>query len=90
VANTHDRLEFSAQAGEVTEQSARDLRGALEFLGKLRIAHQARQMAQGRAPDNFLALEELSNFERSHLKEAFSMVQTLQDVLGQRYAGGRI
>lgn len=89
VANTHDRLEVSAQAGEVTEQSARDLRGALEFLGKLRIAHQARQMGQGKAPDNFLALEELSNFERSHLKEAFSVVQTLQGVLGQRYAGGR-
>jgi CBS domain-containing protein len=89
VANTHDRLEVSAQAGEVTEQSARDLRGALAFLGKLRIAHQARQMAQGKAPDNFLALEELSNFERSHLKEAFSVVQTLQGVLGQRYAGGR-
>jgi CBS domain-containing protein len=89
VANTHDRLEVSAQAGEVTEQSARDLRGALEFLGKLRMAHQARQMAQGQAPDNFLALEELSNFERSHLKEAFSVVQTLQGVLGQRYAGGR-
>jgi CBS domain-containing protein len=89
VANTHDRLERSAQTGEVTEQSAHDLRGALEFLGKLRIAHQARQMAQGKAPDNFLALEELSNFERSHLKEAFSVVQTLQGVLGQRYAGGR-
>jgi CBS domain-containing protein len=89
VANTHDRLEVSAQAGEVTEQSAHDLRGALEFLGKLRMAHQARQMAQGQAPDNFLALEELSNFERSHLKEAFSVVQTLQGVLGQRYAGGR-
>jgi len=89
VANTHDRLEQSAQAGEVTEQSARDLRGALEFLGKLRIAHQARQMAQGQAPDNFLALEELSNFERSHLKDAFSVVQTLQGVLGQRYSGGQ-
>jgi CBS domain-containing protein len=89
VANTHDRLEVSAQAGEVTEQSAHDLRGALEFLGKLRMAHQARQMAQGQAPDNFLGLEELSNFERSHLKDAFSVVQTLQGVLGQRYAGGR-
>jgi len=88
-ANTHDRLEVSSQAGEVSEQSARDLRDALEFLGKLRIAHQARQMAQGKAPDNFLALEELSNFERSHLKNAFAVVQTLQGVLGQRYSGGR-
>ncbi|MDD5028176.1 MAG: putative nucleotidyltransferase substrate binding domain-containing protein [Rhodoferax sp.] len=89
VANTHDRLEVSAQAGEVSKQGARDLRDALEFLGKLRIAHQARQTRQGKDPDNFLALEELSNFERSHLKEAFSVVQTLQSVLQQRYAGGQ-
>ncbi|GAB4396930.1 MAG: DUF294 nucleotidyltransferase-like domain-containing protein [Rhodoferax sp.] len=89
VANTHDRLSVSAQAGEVSEQAARDLRDALEFLGKLRIAHQARQTREGQTPDNFLRLEELSNFERSHLKEAFSVVQTLQGVLAQRYAGGR-
>nr|HRL99130.1 putative nucleotidyltransferase substrate binding domain-containing protein [Acidovorax sp.] len=62
---------------------------ALEFLSKLRIAHQARQMEKGEAPGNFMALEELSNFERSHLKEAFSVVQTLQGVLGQRYQTGR-
>jgi CBS domain-containing protein len=90
--NTHDRLEMVAvagAAGEVSPQSARDLREALEFISKLRIRHQARQMAQGQAPDNFLALEELSNFERSHLKEAFSVVHTVQGVLGQRYQAGR-
>ncbi|MBH1977856.1 MAG: CBS domain-containing protein [Comamonadaceae bacterium] len=87
--NTHDRLEQVAQAGEVSPQSARDLRDALEFLSKLRIDHQARQITQGQEPDNFLALEELSNFERSHLKEAFAVVQTLQGVLGQRYQTGR-
>lgn len=89
VANTHDRLEVAAQAGEVSAQSARDLRDALEFLGKLRIAHQARQTRQHKAPDNFLALEELSNLERSHLKDTFLVVQTLQGVLGQRYQSGR-
>ncbi|MDO8718799.1 MAG: putative nucleotidyltransferase substrate binding domain-containing protein [Polaromonas sp.] len=87
--NTYDRLEQVAQAGEVSQQGARDLRDALEFLGTLRIAHQARQTARGQAPDNFLALEELSNFERSHLKNAFLVVQTLQGVLGQRYQSGR-
>ncbi|MCW2311854.1 putative nucleotidyltransferase substrate binding domain-containing protein [Rhodoferax antarcticus] len=88
-ANTHDRLEVSANAGQVSEQSARDLRDALEFLSKLRIAHQARQTAQGQEPDNFLALDELSNFERSQLKDAFGVVQTLQGVLNSRYSGGR-
>ena len=87
--NTHDRLEVASQAGEVSAQSARDLRDALEFLCKLRIAHQARQTRQHTAPDNFLALEELSNLERSHLKDAFSVVQTLQGVLGHRYQSGR-
>lgn len=89
IANTSDRLKVSAQAGDVTVLSARDLSDALEFLSKLRIDHQARQTQVGEAPDNFLRLEELSNFERSHLKNAFNVVQTLQDVLHQRYSGGR-
>ena len=87
--NTQDRLEVAASSGEVSAQSARDLGEAVEFISRLRIRHQARQMAEGEAPDNFLALQELSNFERSHLKEAFGVVQTVQGVLGQRYQGGR-
>ncbi|MBX3586100.1 MAG: CBS domain-containing protein [Ramlibacter sp.] len=87
--NTHDRLERAAHAGEISEAGARDLREALEFLCKMRITHQARQTGQGQKPDNFLALEELSNFERSHLKNAFAVVQTLQEVLAQRYQSGR-
>ena len=87
--NTQDRLEVAALSGEVSAQSARDLGEALEFISRLRIGHQARQMAQGKAPDNFLALQELSNFERSHLKNAFGVVQTVQGVLGQRYQSGR-
>lgn len=89
VANTHDRLMAAGHAGEISLQGAHDLRDALEFLAKMRIAHQARQMAAGQGPDNFLELSELSNFERSHLKDAFGVVQTLQGVLGQRYQSGR-
>ena len=73
------------RACEVSEQGAHDLRDALEFMAALRIRHQAAQIAQGRAADNFLSLAELSNFERSQLKDAFGVVQTLQSVLAQRY-----
>jgi CBS domain-containing protein len=83
--NTHDRLLVAAQSGEISEQSARDLRDALEFMASLRIRHQARQMARGLPPDNMLSLSSLSNFERSQLKNAFGVVQTLQSVLAQRY-----
>lgn len=88
-ANTADRLAQASDAGEVSAQGAHDLRDAFEFLAKLRITHQALQISRGEAPDNFLALKELSNFERSHLKDAFAVVKTLQDVLGQRYQSGR-
>lgn len=87
--NTHDRLDQAGLAGEVSTQGARDLRDALEFLGTLRTAHQARQISAGEAPDNFLSLKELSNFERRQLKDAFQVVQTMQEVLGQRYHSGR-
>lgn len=88
--NTHDRLEVAAACGEISPQSARELRDALELISGLRIAHQVRQLAQGRTPDNFLALEELSSAERSQLKHAFHVVQTVQEVLGQRYQVGRL
>jgi CBS domain-containing protein len=83
--NTHDRLAIAAQSAEITEQSAHDLRDALEFMATLRIRHQANQLAQGKEADNFLSLGELSNFERGQLKDAFGVVETLQSVLAQRY-----
>ena len=84
-ANTHDRLLSAAAGGEVSEQSARDLRDALEFLAHTRIQHQARQIAAGEPPDNFLNPNDISNFERNQLKDAFTVVHDLQNVLGQRY-----
>jgi len=83
--NTHDRLAVAADSKEISPSSAHDLRDALEFMASLRIRHQARQMALGEPADNFLAPDELSNFERSQLKDAFGVVQTLQSVLAQRY-----
>ncbi|MDP2264243.1 MAG: putative nucleotidyltransferase substrate binding domain-containing protein [Hydrogenophaga sp.] len=83
--NTHDRLTGAAAGGAISEQSARDLRDALEFLAYTRIQHQARQISRGEAPDNFMRPDDISNFERSQLKDAFNVVASLQSVLGQRY-----
>jgi CBS domain-containing protein len=83
--NTQERLSLAAEGGEVTRESARDLSDALEFISFLRIEHQARQIRKGDAPDNFMSPHDLSQFERSHLKNAFSVVRTMQNVLSQRY-----
>ena len=87
--NTSDRIEKAGQMGDLSEQGSRDLRDALEFVSSQRITHQTQRMQQGLAPDNYLHLRELSNFERGHLRDAFSVIQSLQDVLGQRYQSGR-
>lgn len=86
--NTQDRLEDAAQSGEVSAQSARDLRDAFEFLAVARIQHQARQIEAGQPADNFLAPSELSNFQRTQLRDALAVVQQLQSVLSQRYQAG--
>jgi CBS domain-containing protein len=83
--NTHDRLSVAAESHEISAKSAHDLRDALEFMATLRIRHQALQMERGQPADNYLALDELSNFERGQLKDAFGVVRTLQSVLAQRY-----
>ncbi|MCU0925570.1 MAG: DUF294 nucleotidyltransferase-like domain-containing protein [Hydrogenophaga sp.] len=83
--NTHDRLVSAAAGSAISEQSARDLRDALEFMAAMRIRHQARQMAKGEKPDHHLDPAEISNFERTQLKDAFTVVQSLQSVLAQRY-----
>jgi len=83
--NTHDRLLCAADGGDISAQSARDLRDAFEFLAALRIQHQARQIAAGLAPDNFMNPVEISNFERTQLKDAFNVVQSLQTTIGNRY-----
>ena len=87
--NTHDRLAHAAESGEISPQGVRDLRDALEYLSLVRIRHQSRRIAAGFEADNFLRPEELSNFERSQLKDAFGVVKSLQDVLGQRYRMAR-
>ncbi len=83
--NTQERLKMAADSGELSVDGARDLQDTFEFVSFLRIRHQARQIKAGRAADNFMSPEKLSNFERNHLKDAFSVVRTMQNLLSQKY-----
>ncbi len=87
--STRERLQAAASSGEISAERTRDLIDALEFLSGLRIQHQARLMADGQAADNYLRLDELSELERRHLKDAFGVVKDLQSVLEKRYLAGR-
>lgn len=83
--NTLDRLRAESDARVLSPQGTRDLRDAYEFIATTRLKHQARQIGEGRKPDNYMMPEELSQFERSHLKDAFSVVKTIQSALANAY-----
>lgn len=87
--NTTDRLRAVGETTAMSEEMAENLEDALEFVAKLRIRHQAAQILAGKKPDNYLPPDDLSELEREHLKDAFRVIQTMQEALGSRYQAGR-
>ncbi|MCW1932456.1 DUF294 nucleotidyltransferase-like domain-containing protein [Pararhodobacter zhoushanensis] len=82
--NTRARIEAAEAVGIVSVSGARDLIEAYDLIARLRLENQAALVKAGRKPDNFLAPSDLSDFERSHLRDAFVVVRTMQSALGQR------
>jgi CBS domain-containing protein len=82
-ANTRARLQAAEAAGVISASGARDLIEAYDLIARTRLEHQARQVRGGEKPDNFLSLSEMSDFERSHLRDAFVVVRTMQSAVGQ-------
>jgi len=76
--NTVERLRAAAADGLLSESSAGDLVDAFEFLGYLRLRHQAGQVTAGRPPDNRLAPDSLTSLERKHLRDVFGILRTQQ------------
>lgn len=81
--NTRARLEAAAEAAVISASGARDLIDAYDLIAETRLDHQARLVKQGRKPDNFISPSDLSDFERSHLRDAFVVVRTMQSAVGQ-------
>ncbi|MES9972759.1 MAG: putative nucleotidyltransferase substrate binding domain-containing protein [Candidatus Thiodiazotropha sp.] len=87
--NTTERLEAAAETTVLSRDMGENLVDALEFIASIRIYHQAEQIRKGLKPDNYLSPEELSDLERRHLKDAFRVIQEMQDAMENRYQGGR-
>ncbi|MDP1667952.1 putative nucleotidyltransferase substrate binding domain-containing protein [Phaeovulum sp.] len=80
-ANTRARLQGAEAAGVISASGARDLIEAYDLIASMRLENQALLVRSGRKPDNFLSPTDLSDFERSHLRDAFVVVRTMQSAL---------
>ena len=88
--NTTERILAAAGTGALSREMADNLKDALEFIASLRIQHQAWQLREGKKADNYLPPDSLSKFERSHLKDAFKVIQVIQEIFESRYQTGRL
>jgi len=88
--NTLDRLEAARDQGAVSKDGAADLRDAWDFISTMRLKHQALRIRAHSKADNYISPDELSNFERSNLKDAFMVVKTMQGALATAYQTGRL
>lgn len=83
--NTIERLKLVSGTPSLSKESAANLIDALEFLGMLRIQHQAKQIQNNQQADNYLSPKDISKLEREHLKDAFKVIQFLQNSLQSHY-----
>ncbi|WP_282118653.1 DUF294 nucleotidyltransferase-like domain-containing protein [Ruegeria atlantica] len=81
-ANTRARLKAAASGGVLSPSGARDLLDAYDLIAETRLEHQVRLVKGDQTPDNFLPPSDLSDFERSHLRDAFVVVKTMQSAVG--------
>ena len=76
--STGERLRAAADAAILPSADAHTLIDAFELIHGLRIEHQVQLLRAGRAPDDYVDPSALSSLTRSHLREAFRAVASIQ------------
>ncbi len=89
-ASTIERLRAAGAADTLPPADAQTLEDAFELIAALRMQHQVRQLRAGETPDDYVDPAELSGLTRSHLKEAFRAVASVQKRVAAELKGGSL
>jgi len=84
--NSFDRLEDIIEAGILPKSKGADLQHAMELISLVRLRHQALDIELEIEPDNNIEPENMSDFERRNLKDAFLVLSNAQSFLKYRYS----
>jgi CBS domain-containing protein len=87
-ASTTERLKAAASAGTLPAADVHTLEDAFALITSLRLAHQVGQLRAGEDPDDFVNPAALSALTRTHLKEAFRAVASIQRRVAADLAAG--
>ena len=87
--NSFDRLEDIIEAGILPKSKGEDLKHAMELISLVRLRHQALDIESALEPDNNIEPENMSDFERRNLKDAFLVLNNAQNFLKYRYTANK-
>ncbi|QDF67005.1 cyclic nucleotide-binding/CBS domain-containing protein [Shewanella sp. SNU WT4] len=87
--NSFDRLDDIISAGILPKGRGEDLRAAMECISLVRIRQQALAIRSGEELNNDVLPDNLSEFERRTLKDAFQVLSHAQKFLKFRYQPNR-
>lgn len=88
--STVERLAVAAKANLLNAESAMMLTDILAFLQTIRLRQQLAALKNGQPPSNKVRLSDLTQLERSRLRDAFGAVKEAQDGLGLTYHTARM
>jgi CBS domain-containing protein len=88
--NSFQRLEDIIEAGILPKSKGQDLQHAMELISLVRLRHQALDIESDIEPDNNIEPENMSDFERRNLKDAFLVLSSAQNFLKYRYNGNKL
>ncbi|AGQ97157.1 TPA: CBS domain-containing protein [Vibrio parahaemolyticus] len=88
LTGTEERFRYAAQHGTLSKDSVENIIGAYRFITQVRFRHQLNAILAGTTPDNHIAPDDFSSFERKHLKDAFKIISELQDVAKLKFVKG--
>jgi len=88
LTGTEERFRYAAKHGTMSQDSCDNIIGAFRFITQVRFRHQLNALNMNSEPNNHIYPDEFSSFERKHLKEAFKIINELQDVAKLRFVKG--
>jgi CBS domain-containing protein len=84
-SNTLERLQLLAEHGYISTELYTESTEAYEFLMQLRLVHQLHLLEIGHVPDNYIKPADLSDLEKSTLKEAFEVIRRIQSSIQSEF-----
>jgi CBS domain-containing protein len=79
------RIEGLRRMGRMADIDAAELSAAFRLLARLRLEHQAAQLAAGDKPDNRINPSQLNRIDRDALRDAFLVIRQAQAGLANAF-----